>query len=449
MADRSGDHERPGVTKKNGPEMARSGKSTGAFKSKSDARYWQGPGKLVFHDSADYSARMQQAGRRHWFPLGTANKKNAAAKAAEIYSFIRTEGLDAAVKRYKPKAEDAPRGAVTVGEFIAAASRLSTARAQSLDAYVKALRLIAVEVNGVGDAGKHSSANGKDVERRAVIEALALGTLTPATVTAWKNKRLREADSDPLVKRRAIVTVNSLLRNGKALFAKKILPFIEQELPLPRPLPFEGVTLEKPPSQRYHSKVDAFQILALANKQLAVADPEAFKVIALALVCGLRRSEIDNLLWRSVDFSRKLIRLQSTEYHQLKSEDSAGEIDLSPDILAMLQKYRAEAPEAVFVVESPNPPKKNPADRHYRADPVFERALAWLRANGVDDRKPIHVLRKEIGSVIASEHGIFEASRYLRHSDIRITAAIYADKKRVITPSVFAGALPAAEKVEG
>jgi hypothetical protein len=67
--------------------------------------------------------------------------------------------------------------------------------------------------------------------------------------------------------------------------------------------------------------------------------------------------------------------------------------------------------------------------------------LAWLRAHGVESSKPIHTLRKEIGSVIASEHGIFEASRYLRHSDIRITSAIYADKKKAVTPKTFAGLL--------
>ncbi len=55
--------------------------------------------------------------------------------------------------------------------------------------------------------------------------------------------------------------------------------------------------------------------------------------------------------------------------------------------------------------------------------------------------KPLPTLRKEIGGIIASEHGIFEASRYLRHSDIRITSAIYADKKKVVTPTTFAGLL--------
>lgn len=69
------------------------------------------------------------------------------------------------------------------------------------------------------------------------------------------------------------------------------------------------------------------------------------------------------------------------------------------------------------------------------------RVLSWLRAQGVEANKPLHTLRKEIGSIIASEHGIFEASRYLRHSDIRITSAIYADKKKIVTPKAFAGLL--------
>jgi integrase len=79
--------------------------------------------------------------------------------------------------------------------------------------------------------------------------------------------------------------------------------------------------------------------------------------------------------------------------------------------------------------------------RHYRCNAVFERVNAWLRAQGVDSPKPLHTLRKEIGSIIASEHGIFEASRYLRHSDIRITSAIYADKKKTVIPTAFAGLL--------
>lgn len=45
-------------------------------------------------------------------------------------------------------------------------------------------------------------------------------------------------------------------------------------------------------------------------------------------------------------------------------------------------------------------------------------------------------MRKEIGSLIADEHGIYAASRFLRHADIRITAAHYLDKKRRIVAPI-------------
>jgi hypothetical protein len=41
----------------------------------------------------------------------------------------------------------------------------------------------------------------------------------------------------------------------------------------------------------------------------------------------------------------------------------------------------------------------------------------------------LHELRKEFGSQLADKHGIYVASRMLRHSDIAITASHYLDKK--------------------
>jgi len=411
-------------------------------KSKSDARYWMGEGRLKFHDSPNYSARLQAAGKRAWFPLGTPNKKSAAAKAAEIYAYIQAHGWDAALERYKPKKEEqASADTVTVGKLIATACKLSTARRQSLEAYTKALRRIVSEVKGIKADGKFNARGGGTSEWQERVDAVKLADLTPAVILAWKNQRLRNAESDPLVKGRTVVTVNSLIRNAKSLFGKKVLPFIEQDLPLPRPLPFEGVNMEKPPSLRYSSKIDAFAILARAKDELAESDREAFKAIILALVCGLRRSEIDHLLWRNFDFQRRVLRITTTEYHALKSEDSAGEIDLNEETALLFQGYRAKAAKAEFVIESPNPPRTQTKARCYRCDAVFKRALKWLRAQGVENKKPLHTMRKEIGSIIASEHGIFEASRYLRHSDIRITSAIYADKKKTVTPKVLEGLL--------
>ena len=408
--------------------------------SKGDSRYWLEGGRLFKnHTAADYCCRFTTRGRREHFSLGSANKKTAAAKAAEIFNFIQSDGWEAATELYKAKAEKLTE--VRVGDLISEARRHSSARPQSFDAYTKALRRVISEIRKIPKNGRYDARGGGATTWQAKVDSVPLASITPAEVKAWKNRRLRKAGSDPLSRRRAVVTTNSLIRNASALFGKKILPDIEESIPLPRPLPFEGVKLEKSPSLRYRSRIDPYAILASAMDDLAGSDPEAFKILLLALVCGLRRSEIDNLLWRSLDFPNSKIHVEATEYHQLKSEDSAGEIDLDEDTLVLFRGWRAKEPKALFVIESPKDPRPDSPSRYYRCDDIFKRVTDWLRTQGVDDPKPLHTLRKEIGSVIASEHGIFEASRYLRHSDIRITSAIYADKKKTVTPRAFEGLL--------
>lgn len=155
--------------------------------------------------------------------------------------------------------------------------------------------------------------------------------------------------------------MNSLIRNAKALFSKKLLPFLEGDLDLPSPLPFDGVTMEKPPSLRYRSKIDAKSILALSHKELKKCHQEPYKALLLALVCGLRVSEIDHLLWTAFDFDEGILRIQDSEYHRLKSEDSAGDIALGADMIELFSKYSKEA-RGEFVIESDNAP--NPEIHH-------------------------------------------------------------------------------------
>jgi hypothetical protein len=47
----------------------------------------------------------------------------------------------------------------------------------------------------------------------------------------------------------------------------------------------------------------------------------------------------------------------------------------------------------------------------------------------VTARKPLHELRKELGALVTAEHGIYAASRVLRHSDVSTTARHYSDLK--------------------
>jgi len=410
--------------------------------SKSDARYWQAPGRLFKdHDVPDYSCRFSLRGNRGQFCLNTSNQREAAKRAADLFTLVAREGMDAGYALYRPKKKAVKSKAVTVGVLIAEAVRISSARRNTLYGYAKAFRLIVSEIKAISGDGKFDAYKGGTMKWREKVDAVSLGSITPTEVIAWKNKRLRAAEDNPLTKRRAVVTVNSLMRNAEALFGKKLLPFIEQSITLPRPLPFDGVPLEKEPSLRYISKIDAYATLAQAREDLAETEPEAFKVIVLALVFGLRRAEIDNLLWSSFDFPNSTLRVESTEYHELKSEDSAGNLDLSADILALFRSYRAKDPAAIFVIKSRLKHIPNPKPGRYRCNPIFKKSIAWLRKNNVDEFHPNHTLRKETGSVMFSEHGILDASRYLRHSDINVTAAYYVDKKKGVTPGIFNGLL--------
>ncbi|MDA1278102.1 MAG: hypothetical protein O2960_29245, partial [Verrucomicrobia bacterium] len=70
---------------------------------------------------------------------------------------------------------------------------------------------------------------------------------------------------------------------------------------------------------------------------------------------------------------------------------------------------------------------------YYRCEPIFDRLNEWLRSKGVTANKPLHELRKEIGALVATQHGIYAASRFLRHSDITTTARHYAEHKARIS----------------
>jgi hypothetical protein len=56
-------------------------------------------------------------------------------------------------------------------------------------------------------------------------------------------------------------------------------------------------------------------------------------------------------------------------------------------------------------------------------------------------------MRKEVGSVIATRDGIFAAKTFLRHSDISITAKIYADSKELVSSGLGALLAPEGDNV--
>jgi integrase len=152
----------------------------------------------------------------------------------------------------------------------------------------------------------------------------------------------------------------------------------------------------------------------------------------LAAFAGLRRDEIDKLLWTAFRWEEGVLRLEASEHFAGKSAESLADVDLEDEILAIFRGYYAQA-RGRYVIESAITPRRATTYRHYRAERVFAQ-LSWLRMHGVTANCPIHALRKEFGSQVADRLGIYAASTALRHSDI--TAQHYVEHKRRITPGL-------------
>jgi len=406
---------------------------------KTDVRYWR---EKVFRrkrggeEDPNWTAQIQHTGRREQFQLGTPNKAVAAAKARDIYLSLQTHGWEKTLDRYKPKPEESKPEKSTVGDLIREVAASTNYRVTTFSVYCAALRRIASDISRVkGSKSRFAPKGAGNKQWRDDVDATPLDLLTADAIQKWKLDYLNRHKESPEAHSRAVNTVNAHIRNARSLFSSKALEFAGKRLDLPDPIPFKNVKLERRrATTRYSSRIDPAALLKAAKAELSVAPgrQEQFKIFCLALLCGLRKREIDTLLWRSVDFDKAVIRIEHTEYFQPKSEESASEIDLAPELVEILRRFRSCA-KGEFVIESDNPPRYHLSRANYRAELEFSGLYAWLGSKGVSARKKLHELRKECGAVIANSMGIFAASRALRHGDIRITSQYYSDKKVKIT----------------
>jgi len=379
--------------------------------------------------SPHYMMRVKFQGRRVAFGLGTSNQNAAAARAAAIYNDLLVLGVDGTLAKHRPEAEK-PESTATVGKWIEAAQGVSEANKSTFNCYACSLRKIVGDILSVKRSRKRfGPRRGGAAAYRAAIDAASLDILTPSAVQKWRLAYVKKA-KNPAQERSRMTSCNSTIRQARSLFAGKVVRFLT-DLRLPEPLPFAGVEFFPRQSAKYFSRIDAKTLLQQAQSELAEADPPAFTAMLLALAAGLRRGEIDGLTWGQVDFTRQLIRIEPTDKAGLKTADSRAEVPIDENVTAILRGRFAKVKKlSAYVIEaegSEGGQKK--WGQHYRADAVFDRLTAWLRKQGVSARKPLHELRKELGALVTAEHGIYAASRVLRHSNVATTAAHYTDLK--------------------
>jgi integrase len=426
----------------NGPESSETARRKSATQvprkkaggvGKNSANYWQGrifkPVNSAGVASPHYMMRVKFKGRRVAFGLGTAKQSTAASLAADIYRDLLTLGIDGTLAKHRPEAEKPVRSA-NLGEWITGALKVSEASTTTLADYSRALRKIVGDMLAVKRSKKRfGPKRGGAASYRAEIDGASLDILTPAAIQQWRLGYIAKAKT-PAEERSRKTTCNSCIRKSASLFAPKIVKYLPA-LRLPSPAPFADAEFFPRQSAKYFSRIDAKALLQKANSDLTEKDTPAFLTMLLVLSAGLRRQEVDSLCWHQVDFDRQLIRIEATDKASLKTTDSRGEVAIDPSITAILRGFFAKVKDSSAYVVEGSGAAYGPQvwGRHYRADDAFNRLIAWLRANGVTARKPIHELRKELGALVTAEHGIYAASRVLRHSNVATTAAHYTDLK--------------------
>lgn len=411
---------------------------------KTSVKYWEGAVFRPVHRRNGeekfgkfYCAKIAHAGSRQTFNLRTADKAAAARKAKKIFLSLVSSGWEETIAEYKPKKKEqqaSPTGEIkTVGDLIAASSKVLAVGARTSADYGRKFRQVAGEIHGitVQDVGSRE-------EWRRRVDSVPLASITPARVLAWKKDYLDKSAGDAVALRKAKNSVNTILRNAKGLLSRKVIPFLA--LPEGFISPFEGVPFEPRQSMKYRSAINLGELVRAARngdkeKDLEPLPKEHFKVFVLAAMAGLRRNEIDKLEWSSFLWDEGIIRLETTASFEAKSEESNADVAIDREVSEFFEDAQRNS-GSQFVIESPNAPKVGANHSHYRCAKLFKELVGWLHRAGVDNQKPIHVLRKEFGSLVCDKFGIYAASTALRHGDIHITSQHYVDSKRKIRPEL-------------
>ena len=410
-----------------------SGQAVAKHFGKTDVRYWQDvifkpaytrDGQTVRIDA--WAARIQWRGRRELFNLRTPNKAAAASTARDIYAMLVGVGWDATLAKFKPGMQR--RTVSTAGDFLKELRLHWAGKPKTFEDYCRSFRTILSQIFRI-DGGREKfdyRTGGRDAWA-AKVDAIKLENVTPEQVNKWRIAFVKKAGANRVKQRRARITCNSLMRQAKSLFSPKLLAHVTMHRP--DKLPFDGVAFYERESMRYHSTVDIRSLIADAMRELP---QEQLKIFLLATMAGLRRNEIDKLNWKSFRWNDAAIRIETTEHFTPKTSDSGGDVPINDQLLALFRGWHAKT-TGPFVVEADAEPRNDTSYAHYRAQPHFDALTKWLRAKDVSAIKPLHELRKEFGSQLCEQSGIYTASMMLRHTDIAITAAHYLDRKERVT----------------
>jgi integrase len=252
------------------------------------------------------------------------------------------------------------------------------------------------------------------------IDVLPATVLTAKLVRSFKEKiatRYQESKSSndlERARRKAWTTANSMLRQARSLFSKRIRTAYRDE-GLVLPASIDGFVDEPgfkrpridytPPPEEIISAT--FEAVA----KLKDSDPNLFKAFWAAVGCGLRKSEISSMQWEWLTRKGDDIWL-ITPF--LGKDGEEVKVPVIPDAWSQLEPLRKESGPVLEGTKTET------------IETVFRRIGELMKGLGWETEKKIHEMRAYIAGKIAEKYGITVAAAFLRHKDTQVTHKSYS-----------------------
>ena len=208
--------------------------------------------------------------------------------------------------------------------------------------------------------------------------------------------------------------------------------------------PFQSLELVRPKVSAY-VPISAQIRESIWNDCQSELSPAQAMIVLMALGVGMRRSEIEAARpsWFSRQSDRVMVHIREEEGFKPKNGEN-GVVPVSAELYEMLLKLRDKSGSKDSKFFVPCGDDDGGTGRVWEAVRTVNR---WLKKKGMTDRKPLHALRKECGSIVAQSQGILEASKVLRNTP-QVCAVHYAGIAEMKTVDIAGSFAPPINPLE-
>lgn len=392
----------------------------------------------------EWYVRMRHDGKTKKVRLDSADKDQAAERALRLFQELQDQGWQAVEKR-QARAPHSPSIEEFVQAFLEATRSFEAPpRPITLHLYTRCLRQLC-KVSGVNQ----------------------VRDLTPEAVERFRDRYRAEARKAGRSEQSLQNTTANIIRNAAACFSREARSIMDRA-GLTVSNPFENIRTKvevNPVTPLPHDIVDRIwneaHLLRDGDPEAKAPDmkrylrayrkthegrlpgrwvpvdfrkghPDAYAALLLALGLGLRANECDKARWSWFSFDSKgdcyLKVKQEADFVPKGGTDRI--IKVPRELYDALTATRQDLANPYVLGGPASTESSAKGAGFYRCMETIRTVNLWLRQRGVEADskfgKPLHRLRKQFGSELATSHGIFVTQKLLGHSTPTITAKHYA-----------------------